>query len=86
MSTPPSTSAASAALESLLVQSRLTAHTDTSDASSSMASLDCCCGRAECAYLKHNNQALDGLERNVQTAAQLGQVHDPSSSIAHALS
>ncbi|KAI9706054.1 MAG: hypothetical protein M1836_005460 [Candelina mexicana] len=35
--------------------------------------LECCCGRQECAFLKHNNAALEGLEKDVQTAAQLGQ-------------
>lgn len=36
--------------------------------------LRCCCGRSECAYLQHNNAVLEGLERDVATAAQLGQV------------
>ncbi|KAI9777519.1 MAG: hypothetical protein M1839_008813 [Geoglossum umbratile] len=35
--------------------------------------LKCCCGRVDCAFLRHNNRQLHGLERNVQTAAQLGQ-------------
>jgi hypothetical protein len=35
---------------------------------------ECCCGRDSCAYLRHNNEALDGLEKDVRTAAQLGQV------------
>ena len=65
------TSAASAALESLLLQSR---HTLDRPSSSHMENLACCCGRQECAYLKHNHSALDGLEKSVQTAAQLGQV------------
>ena len=34
----------------------------------------CCCGRADCAFLKHNCSALDELEREVRTAAKLGQV------------
>ncbi|KFY41464.1 hypothetical protein V494_02976 [Pseudogymnoascus sp. VKM F-4513 (FW-928)] len=34
---------------------------------------ECCCGRDSCAYLRHNNEALDGLEKDVRTAAQLGQ-------------
>ncbi|KAI9735441.1 MAG: hypothetical protein M1818_006447 [Claussenomyces sp. TS43310] len=33
----------------------------------------CCCGRPSCAYLIHNNTALDDLEKNIHTAAQLGQ-------------
>lgn len=36
--------------------------------------LKCCCGRPACAYLNHNNVALEGLEKDVQTAAKLGQV------------
>ncbi|KAH8796470.1 hypothetical protein BGZ57DRAFT_863626 [Hyaloscypha finlandica] len=35
--------------------------------------LRCCCGRTDCAYLKHNCVALDDLEKEVRTAAQLGQ-------------
>ena len=42
--------------------------------SSSSASLKCCCGHMDCAYLNHNASALDGLEKDVQRAAQLGQV------------
>ncbi|TAQ86006.1 hypothetical protein B7494_g5666 [Chlorociboria aeruginascens] len=33
----------------------------------------CCCGHTDCAYLKHNSNALDNLEQEVHTAAQLGQ-------------
>lgn len=40
-------------------------------------SLACCCGRPSCAYLSHNNAALDGLEKDLRTAAQLGQVRIP---------
>ncbi|TVY22908.1 hypothetical protein LHYA1_G008118 [Lachnellula hyalina] len=35
--------------------------------------LHCCCGRSDCAFLKHNCTALDDLEKEVHTAAQLGQ-------------
>ena len=34
----------------------------------------CCCGNAACAYLRHNQSALDGLEKDVSTAARLGKV------------
>ena len=34
----------------------------------------CCCGNEACAYLKHNQSALDGLEKDVSTAARLGKV------------
>ena len=34
----------------------------------------CCCGRPECPFLAHSGQLLDGLEKDVQTAARMGQV------------
>lgn len=34
----------------------------------------CCCGNEDCLYLKHNQSALEALERDVRTAANLGQV------------
>lgn len=36
--------------------------------------ISCCCGNVACAFLKHNESALDGLERDVSTAARLGKV------------
>lgn len=41
---------------------------------------NCCCGNETCAYLKHNQIALDGLERDVSTAARLGKVCATSAS------
>jgi hypothetical protein len=40
----------------------------------STRNLECCCGRKECAYLNHNCSALDDLEKELHTAATLGQV------------
>ena len=34
----------------------------------------CCCGQPLCAYWEQNNAALTGLERDLDTAARLGQV------------
>lgn len=34
----------------------------------------CCCGSTDCAFLAHNGKLLEGLERDVSRAAQLGQV------------
>jgi hypothetical protein len=34
----------------------------------------CCCGSEDCAFLAHNGRLLEGLERDVSKAAQLGQV------------
>lgn len=34
----------------------------------------CCCGSTDCAHLSRNSELLRSLERDVQTAAQLGQV------------
>jgi hypothetical protein len=42
--------------------------------SSSDGKLQCCCGRPECAYLENNNTILGGIERDLETAARLGQV------------
>ncbi|KAF2496578.1 hypothetical protein BU16DRAFT_616704 [Lophium mytilinum] len=33
----------------------------------------CCCGRTDCPFLAHTGTLLEGLERDVSTAAQLGQ-------------
>ncbi|KAL4945940.1 hypothetical protein BDV06DRAFT_174379 [Aspergillus oleicola] len=41
--------------------------------STSRADLHCCCGREECAFLQHNHDALEGLEKDLETAARLGQ-------------
>ncbi|EXJ83599.1 hypothetical protein A1O1_07222 [Capronia coronata CBS 617.96] len=35
--------------------------------------LQCCCGRSKCIYLEHNNTLLGGIERDLETAARLGQ-------------
>ncbi|KAJ5225081.1 hypothetical protein N7468_006306 [Penicillium chermesinum] len=35
--------------------------------------LRCCCGREDCALLEHNHVALEGLEKDLETAAKLGQ-------------
>lgn len=42
--------------------------------SSAPATLRCCCGRRDCALLEHNDVALEGLEKDLATAARLGQV------------
>lgn len=34
----------------------------------------CCCGSLHCAYLEHNNAALEGLESLLENAARIGQV------------
>ena len=41
---------------------------------SSISNMQCCCGRADCAWLEHNKNALGGLEKDLETAARLGQV------------
>jgi hypothetical protein len=42
----------------------------------SIPGLRCCCGSHDCAFLAHNGRLLEGLERDVSKAAQLGQVSD----------
>ena len=34
----------------------------------------CCCGRPSCTWLRHSNELVEDLERDVKTAGQLGQV------------
>lgn len=46
----------------------------THSSPSAPATLRCCCGRDECAFLHHNQVALEGLEKDLDTAAKLGQV------------
>jgi len=45
----------------------------------SSSSLHCCCGRPDCILLKRNCSILESVEKDVHTAAQLGQVraHGP---------
>ena len=38
------------------------------------ARMHCCCGRLDCAYLEHNVKALSVIERDLDRAANLGQV------------
>jgi len=53
--------------------------------SSTPASLRCCCGRQDCVLLEHNNVALEGLEKDLATAARLGQVRKYPFSYASSL-
>lgn len=38
------------------------------------APLRCCCGSEACVALRHNCEVLEGVEKDVHTAAKLGQV------------
>ena len=58
-------------LESLLLQSPNGMRLPNMDAPEAPS---CCCGRSQCAYLEHNNAALEGLEKDLRSAAQIGQV------------
>ncbi|BCR91889.1 uncharacterized protein ACHE_70732S [Aspergillus chevalieri] len=46
----------------------------------------CCCGQPECAFLRENQLALEAVEKNLETAARLGQalLHRHESYIAEA--
>ncbi|KAJ2890780.1 hypothetical protein MKZ38_001371 [Zalerion maritima] len=57
--------------EDCLASSTTPTTTDRTTADGS--SLECCCGRFECSYLKHNSAVLENVEKDVQTAAKLGQ-------------
>lgn len=47
---------------------------DLSHRRDAASSLVCCCGRLDCAVLKKNGSVLESVEKDVHTAAQLGQV------------
>lgn len=55
-------------------------HTEALDLEALVASagqpdaLQCCCGKTDCVFLKHNCSVLDSVEKDVHTAARLGQV------------
>ncbi|KAL4878261.1 hypothetical protein BJY04DRAFT_209332 [Aspergillus karnatakaensis] len=51
----------------------LEGHIPTHSSSTSRADLHCCCGRKDCAFLQNNHDALEGLEKDLETAARLGQ-------------
>lgn len=53
--------------------------------SSTPAVLRCCCGRNDCAFLQNNNLALEGLEKDLETAARLGQVRLVASLFSYCL-
>lgn len=45
----------------------------------------CCCGRQQCPYLRHNDSAMEGLEKDLRSAAQIGQVSGLPESLAACL-
>lgn len=47
---------------------------DSHDGGDNRSLPQCCCGRPECPFLAHSCQLLEGLEKDVQTAARMGQV------------
>ncbi|GAB7366476.1 hypothetical protein MBLNU230_g8270t1 [Neophaeotheca triangularis] len=59
------------------IQSFLSSYEQSSDSNNSGSipaqQVACCCGNTACAHLQHNQSALEGLERDVRTAAKLGQ-------------
>ena len=52
--------------EALLAQVTSTNH--------EISSMQCCCGRQECPFLEHNSTALAGVEKDLLSAARIGQV------------
>lgn len=41
---------------------------------SEASNIQCCCGRPDCVFLKHNCSVLESVEKDVHTAAKMGQV------------
>ncbi len=64
----PASSLAASCLDTLLSQSFSGMRASMERPSS------CCCGNLQCAYLEHNNAALEGLENQLENAARIGQV------------
>lgn len=63
--------AASASVSTSTISKLATATSDREPASSS---LRCCCGLADCLLHRKNCSVLEAVEKDVHTAAQLGQV------------
>lgn len=57
----------------------------TAIAGSSSSIPQCCCGSRDCAFLAHSGKLLEGLERDVSRAAQLGQVRTHPSTMVDAM-
>lgn len=66
-------SIAPAAYQGTVYANRGVVHMDTAGLGG-MPGPRCCCGSQDCAFLAHNGRLLEGLERDVSKAAQLGQV------------
>jgi hypothetical protein len=66
---PPSDDDATSAMT---VQSATSGETVAAGPSS--APIKCCCGSLECVFLKHSYSVLDSVEKDVHTAARMGQV------------
>lgn len=81
---PPATAAAAAAAEpvaELVPQHSPASPTavmgssgDNSAQGAQPSAMRCCCGREDCVYLRHNCTLLKSVERDVHTAAKMGQV------------
>lgn len=69
--TPATTIITSATTEASTMESHGTTAGETS------LPMKCCCGRLDCVFLKHNCAVLDSVEREVHTAARMGQVSLP---------
>ncbi|KIX07697.1 uncharacterized protein Z518_02351 [Rhinocladiella mackenziei CBS 650.93] len=72
ISTPPSMDTRSGHIPET-VDNIVTARANGTHRSAGEVKLQCCCGRPECAYLENNNTLLGGIERDLETAARLGQ-------------
>ncbi|EME82969.1 uncharacterized protein MYCFIDRAFT_35878 [Pseudocercospora fijiensis CIRAD86] len=51
---------------------RLPSESGSSDSIPERHSIKCCCGSKDCAFLRHNQTALQDLERDVCTASRIG--------------
>ncbi|KAK3485258.1 uncharacterized protein B0T23DRAFT_367187 [Neurospora hispaniola] len=79
---PPATAAAAEPVAELVPQNPPTSPTavmgssgDNSAQGAQPSAMRCCCGREDCVYLRHNCTLLKSVERDVHTAAKMGQVN-----------
>ncbi|RYP11843.1 hypothetical protein DL765_007560 [Monosporascus sp. GIB2] len=64
---PPSTGAPAPPAETSTMEPH-----DTTEAETALP-MKCCCGRLNCVFLRHNCSVLDSVEKEVHTAARMGQ-------------
>ena len=71
--TDATTSSIDTAIDTTLIKPPMMASRDAVTDDSDVP-MRCCCGRVDCVFLRHNCTLLDSVEKEVHTAARMGQV------------